>query len=253
MRDAAQPQRSPFAVGRTIGIVACAVVIVAVVFLGGPLRGVTPSLTAQAQESRGSRIRAPETAVASRAVPTEAPRALAGATDEAPPPAIVEPRAPSGVGSNASAGASAARVRPPRAKDGASPPATLAPLNDDNADAYAGAVALLTNRQWAAAAAALSKFLAAHPNDPQAEDASFLEAVALARDGRTDAAGALAERHLERFPSSFHRKDALTLVARAARTRGDCARARQALAPWLAASDPSALAELRSCSADPSQ
>ena len=61
--------------------------------------------------------------------------------------------------------------------------------------------------------------MASHPGAPQIEDATFLEAVALARAGRLDAAGNAAEEHLARFPGSFHRKDAMVLIERAARAR----------------------------------
>jgi hypothetical protein len=82
------------------------------------------------------------------------------------------------------------------------------------------------------------------------EDASFLEAVALARAGRTDAAGFAAERHLESFPRSFRRKEASLLVARAASRRGDCERARAVLAPWSASGNDSEIHEsLRACAA----
>jgi hypothetical protein len=79
------------------------------------------------------------------------------------------------------------------------------------------------------------------------EDASFLEAVALARAGRADAAALAAKHHLASYPSSFHRKDAAVLVARAASGRGDCAKARAVLAPWIASTDDDVRAALRTC------
>ena len=97
--------------------------------------------------------------------------------------------------------------------------------------------------------AAFQAFLLAHPAAPQVEDASFLEAVALARAGRVDAASLAAEQHLASFPGSFHRKEASILVARAASQRGDCARARAVLASWLGPSpDADVRAALGSCS-----
>ncbi len=92
---------------------------------------------------------------------------------------------------------------------------------DDGAAAYSEAMGLLGAGRNGEAAAALRAFAVAHPDAPQVEDATFLEAVALARAGRTDAAGLAAEQHLARFPSSFHRKEAVILVDRAARLRGD--------------------------------
>ncbi len=98
------------------------------------------------------------------------------------------------------------------------------------------------------AAAAFHAFVAAWPRSSQAEDASFLEAVALARAGRPDAAGLAAERHLATFPASFHRKEAAVLEARAAALRGECDSARTVLGPWLGANpDADAIATLRGC------
>jgi hypothetical protein len=129
------------------------------------------------------------------------------------------------------------KVAPPRvAPSGTGDHPVAAPAPDDGAAAYAGAVDLLRAGHGDDAAAAFHAFLLAHPSAPQAEDASFLEAVALARAGRADAAALAAEHHLAGFPGSFHRKEAAILVARAASQRGDCARARAVLAPWLGAS-----------------
>jgi TolA-binding protein len=97
--------------------------------------------------------------------------------------------------------------------------ASKAPPRDDGAAAYATALRALGAGDNEGASSVLRAFVAAHPDAPQTEDATFLEAVALARAGRIDAAGAAAEEHLARFPSSFHRKEALVLVDRAARAR----------------------------------
>jgi TolA-binding protein len=98
------------------------------------------------------------------------------------------------------------------------------------------------------AAAAFHAFVAAWPRSSQAEDASFLEAVALARAGRPDAAGLAAERHLATFPTSFHKREAAILEARAATLRGECDKARTVLAPWLGQTpDADAVATIRGC------
>jgi hypothetical protein len=90
--------------------------------------------------------------------------------------------------------------------------------------------------------------LLSHPTSAQAEDASFLEAVALARAGRTDAAALAGEHHLASFPRSFHAKEAAILVARAASQRRDCDKARSVLAPWTsAAASADVAAALGSC------
>lgn len=108
------------------------------------------------------------------------------------------------------------------------PPAAREVARDDD---YASAIELLRNGQYDQAASAFHA-LGQGPPAPQADDSSFLEAIALARAGRTDAAALVAERHLASFPSSFHRKEASILVARAASRRGDCAKARAMMAPW---------------------
>jgi TolA-binding protein len=86
------------------------------------------------------------------------------------------------------------------------------------------------------AAAAFHAFALAFPQATEAEDASFLEALSLARAGRGDAAALAAQRHLESFPRSFRRKEASILVARAASRRGRCDEAIGVLAPWIGAS-----------------
>ncbi|MEO7111769.1 MAG: FecR domain-containing protein [Polyangiaceae bacterium] len=148
----------------------------------------------------------------------------AGATWPAPPPALV-------------------------AKSAAAQVAATATASDDGSTQYGSAVALLRDRKFAPAAAAFARYLADHPHEPDAEDASYLEAVALAQSG--DAHGALiaAEKHLSLYPGSFHRKEASLLIARIARDQGDCAKARKALAPWLGDhADPEATATIRACS-----
>jgi hypothetical protein len=97
---------------------------------------------------------------------------------------------------------------------------------------YDAAVTAYREKHYSDAARKFSAFVAAHGHAPEAEDAEFLEASALAHDGHTDAAAVIAERFLARYPSSFRAKDASVLVARAARDRGDCSRARSVLAPW---------------------
>jgi hypothetical protein len=103
--------------------------------------------------------------------------------------------------------------------------------------AYKDAVAAYHAKRYAEAADKLSSFVVAHPEVPEAEDARFLEASALAHDGRADAAGVAAERFLARYPASFHAKDAAILAARIARDRGDCAHASALLARWRDSAD----------------
>jgi hypothetical protein len=90
---------------------------------------------------------------------------------------------------------------------------------DDGAAPYAAAMNALRDGRYEEAAAAFHAYGVAWPRSSQAEDASFLEAVALARAGRPDAAGLAAERHLESYPASFHKREATILVDRAAALR----------------------------------
>jgi TolA-binding protein len=90
---------------------------------------------------------------------------------------------------------------------------------DDGLSHYADAMRRLREGRFEEAATAFHAYGVGWPRSSQAEDASFLEAVALARAGRPDAAGLAAERHLESFPQSFHRREAEILVERAAELR----------------------------------
>ena len=112
------------------------------------------------------------------------------------------------------------------------PVVRAAPQVVDHDGDYAHAIELLRNGQYDQAASTFHALAETEPA-PQNDDSSFLEAIALARAGRTDAAALVAERHLASFPSSFHRKDASILVARAASRRGDCIKARAMMAPWM--------------------
>jgi hypothetical protein len=119
----------------------------------------------------------------------------------------------------------------------------------DHGRDYASAIERLRRGQYDEAASAFHALAQAGPAT-QADDSSFLEAIALARAGRTDAAALVAERHLASFPDSFHQKEASILVARAASQRGDCAKARATMAPWMRASaEPSVRTALGPCEA----
>jgi TolA-binding protein len=119
--------------------------------------------------------------------------------------------------------------------------------SDEADEEYGAAVAMYGAGKFAAAAEAFHGLGIRHPDAPTAEDAMFLEALSLSREGMAEQAARVAARHAARFPQSVHRKDAALLVARAARSRGDCEAARRALAPWLATQDESARRELAGC------
>jgi hypothetical protein len=112
---------------------------------------------------------------------------------------------------------------------------------------YEAAAAGYAAKRYAEAAARFSAFVASHPHAVEAEDASFLEASALAHDGRPAAAAEVAGRFLRTYPTSFHARDAAVLVARDARNRGDCQRARAAVEPWLDSPTPDVVSALGSC------
>jgi hypothetical protein len=109
---------------------------------------------------------------------------------------------------------------PPKAPAAGMRRSTPSPASvDDGAAPYAAAMTALRDGRYEEAAAAFHAYGVAWPRSSQAEDASFLEAVALARAGRPDAAGLAAERHLESYPASFHKREATILVDRAAALR----------------------------------
>jgi hypothetical protein len=120
--------------------------------------------------------------------------------------------------------------------------AQLSPAAD-----YEAAAAVYGAKRYAEAATRFSAFVSAHPMAVEAEDASFLEASALAHDGRSEAAAKVAEHFLRTYPTSFHARDAAVLVARDARNRGDCVRARAALGPWLDGPTPDVTRALGAC------
>lgn len=119
--------------------------------------------------------------------------------------------------------------------------------DDPTADAYESAVEAYRAKRWSDAAAELEAFVNVHPDAREAEDAFFLQASALAHAGDRDAAAEVADRFLARYPGSFHAPDAAILVARSARDRGDCARAREVLAPWQVSRPVESEAALGAC------
>lgn len=137
--------------------------------------------------------------------------------------------------------------RAPAARASAPPRPSSTPSLDVARDEYDAAMRTYRAREYEAAARAFHTFAAAHPTSPEAEDAAFLEAASLAFVGRADAAALVAERFLDRFPRSFHAKDAAVLVARVARNRGDCERARRVLVPWSTTGASDVRAALGAC------
>jgi TolA-binding protein len=156
--------------------------------------------------------------------------------------------APSPAPPSVSASAAPPRSRTARPLGSATPEASGAPsIADDWMPDYEAATGLYRSGRFGQAAEAFDRFVIAHPDAGTIDDALFLQSAALARAGRADAAAVVAQHQIERFPDSFHHKDASILVARAARDRGDCEAARRALAPWLGKSDADSLRELGGC------
>jgi TolA-binding protein len=191
------------------------------------VRGTTFTVSASATATERVAVEEGVVALRIRGLPAEI-LLQAGETWSAGAPKVTPKAAPTTVSS-----AAGGRVRPSGPVAASTAITVPSPGDDEGAEAYAGAIALWQRHDYAAAAGAFHTFILSHPSASQVEDASFLEAAALARAGRLDAAALAAEDHLARFPRSFHRKEAAILVARAARDRGDCAQARAILAPWL--------------------
>ena len=170
---------------------------------------------------RTERVAVSEGLVALRVDGTERLLAAGESWPAAPPPAAASSGAiPPAPPSIARAGAT-----PPAASKGhaVAPPAGARDLAE-----YAAAMALYRAGAFDDAAEAFQQLCvtrAATLAPDLVDDASFLEASALARAGRADAAALAAERHMSRFPASFHRSEDALFVARAARDRGACAKA----------------------------
>jgi hypothetical protein len=92
------------------------------------------------------------------------------------------------------------------------PPSRNAPVTTSEASLlFAHGVAALRAGRYAEADEAWQEFLAKHPTDPRAEDATFLRAVGRERSGDRHGAAALARTYLERFPRGMRRREAETL------------------------------------------
>jgi ferric-dicitrate binding protein FerR (iron transport regulator) len=115
-----------------------------------------------------------------------------------------------------------AALPPPRAPAPPPPPAPAPrpPARNTIAAEFRDAVSLLDGGRNAAAATALSAFLARHGDDPRAEDASYLLVVALQRTGDAAATRAAAREYLQRYPSGFRRAQIEPLAAPASAGSG---------------------------------
>jgi hypothetical protein len=108
-----------------------------------------------------------------------------------------------------------ARVAPLAGASAPSPasnPSSLAPAAAsspaiDPAVAFRVAMAALDTGDNRTAAASFASFLVRHPSDPRAEDAAYLEVIALQRCGDRDATKVAGQEYLRRFPAGFRRAE----------------------------------------------
>jgi Flp pilus assembly protein TadD len=78
--------------------------------------------------------------------------------------------------------------------------------------AFVEGVRLVELGAYGDATARLDAFRRGHPNDARAEDAAFLQIVALERAGRRDEARKAARRYLDAYPHGFRRTEAEALA-----------------------------------------
>lgn len=124
----------------------------------------------------------------------------------AEPPAPAAPFANAPAVTRALRRAQVARTAPPPAarQSPAAAPA-MAPGDTDPAIDFRAAVAVLDAGANREAAAAFAHFLAAHPRDPRAEDAAYLQIIALQRAGAGEEMRRAADDYLRRYPAGFRR------------------------------------------------
>jgi TolA-binding protein len=92
-------------------------------------------------------------------------------------------------------------------------PASAARQTLPNASAeFREAMNALSRGDFGSSASKLASFAAAYPGDSRAEDAVYLEAVALERAGRMIDAVAAARRYLSRYPEGAHQAQARRLA-----------------------------------------
>ncbi|WP_437525442.1 FecR domain-containing protein [Sorangium sp. So ce726] len=140
-----------------------------------------------------------------------------------PPPGAGAAASPSGVVAAPSPGAAAATAPPakPPAQERRAPPgapsaaargqrsaAGAAPQRSPAAREFAEAMRALGRGDYADSAAQLEAFSAAHPGDARADEADYLQAIALQRAGRAAEAAAAAKRYLAARPNGAHRAEA---------------------------------------------
>jgi TolA-binding protein len=91
------------------------------------------------------------------------------------------------------------------------PPLAVSAAPDPLAD-FRSAVAALSAGDNREAATRFARFLAKHPRDPQAEDASYLRVIALQRCGDTASMKQAAVEYMRSYPRGFRHADVEALV-----------------------------------------
>jgi len=184
----------------------------------GELEDTGTIFTVNATHGRTTRVAVSEGSVVLR-IRDKPPLTLGGGESWAAAP-VEAPRAPAPQGSPPASPpsdpTSHGRLRKPAApaNRAALRPSLPVPAEPAVADAgldFRAAVAVLdvgANRQ---AAEAFARFLAKHPHDARAEDAAYLQIIALQRCGATDEARRAAQAYLRQFPAGFRRVEIETL------------------------------------------
>lgn len=239
LRQAAAP---PVAPRRPVGLLAAALVTLPLVVwaassLSSGSRGVVPVVTAPTSSgatapasapARGEHASPSVATTTSPSAATTAPPPFVSAVNNAPAalPATNVTNAPT---SRTPAASSSGGPRRPRdeaserptpgavtpSAPGAVTPSATAPATASNPGAsqeFADAMDALSRGDFGASAGKLSGFASAHPRDPRAEEAAYLQAIALERAGRLPEAQAAARRYLAAYPDGAHRAQARRLA-----------------------------------------
>jgi TolA-binding protein len=139
------------------------------------------------------------------AAPPEAPRTESSAADVVP----VVPTTPA---PSRSAGPSPDVVQRAPLPPASGRPSQAAASSAAASREFAEGMDAIARGDFGAGAGKLAGFASAYPRDPRAEEASYLEAVALERAGRTAEAKAAARRYLTTYPGGAHSAPARRLA-----------------------------------------
>ncbi len=184
----------------------------AVIPSGGSWRGTDTAVLADASPRPASApsVTAPP---ATSAAPVIAPpiavamRGSLGSVSSQPITASVKPAVlvvPEAVPAASASATEVAGVTPSASPAAPPPPAA--------GGVFSGAMRTLERGDFDGAAVALGAFSAAHPDDPRADDAEYVRAIALQRAGHTGEARAAAQNYLAHRPNGAHRAEAMHIA-----------------------------------------